>query len=106
MFYHCGKFSSVHTEIIDQMQAGGIDSAAMSETPSSGSEDSECEQGPDPDDVALTEEWARELLADAGVVGANEVTMNLINYTFSCTILSQKFRIIEILFIILLVSIC
>ncbi|XP_028043683.1 uncharacterized protein LOC114253121 [Bombyx mandarina] len=73
MFYYCGKFSSVHTEILDQMQAGGIDSSAMSETPSSGSEDSECEQGPDPDDVALTEEWARELLADAGVVGANEV---------------------------------
>jgi hypothetical protein len=56
------------------MQAGP-DSAAVSEAPSSGSEDSDCEPVPDSDagDAALTEEWARELLAGAGVVGPNEV---------------------------------
>lgn len=56
------------------MQAGGPDSAAVSEVPSSGSEESDCEPAPEPDtDAAITEEWARELLAGAGVVGANEV---------------------------------
>lgn len=62
------------------MQAGGPDSAAVSEAPSSGSEDSDCEPVPEPDaDAALTEEWARELLAGAGVVGANEVRSSLVN---------------------------
>lgn len=57
------------------MQAGGPDSAAVSEAPSSGSEESDCEQGPEADaDAALTEEWARELLIGAGVVAPQEVT--------------------------------
>lgn len=57
------------------MQAGP-DSAAVSEAPSSGSEDSDCEPGPEADaDAALTEEWARELLAGAGVVAPNEVRL-------------------------------
>ncbi|XP_068624502.1 uncharacterized protein [Battus philenor] len=56
------------------MQAGGPDSAAISEAPSSGSEESDCEQGLEADtDVALTEEWARELLIGAGVVSPQEV---------------------------------
>lgn len=56
------------------MQAGGPDSAAVSEAPSSGSDESDCEQGPEPDtDAALTEEWAKELLAESGVVAAHEV---------------------------------
>lgn len=56
------------------MQAGGPDSAAVSEAPSSGSEESDCEPGPEADaDAALTEEWARELLAGAGVAAPNEV---------------------------------
>ncbi|CAH1635821.1 unnamed protein product [Spodoptera littoralis] len=56
------------------MQAGGPDSTAVSEAPSSGSEDSDCEPGPETDaDAALTEEWARELLAGAGVVDPHEV---------------------------------
>ncbi|XP_028169115.1 uncharacterized protein LOC135076645 [Ostrinia nubilalis] len=56
------------------MQAGGPDSTAVSEAPSS--EDSDCEPVPEPDaDAALTEEWARELLLGAGVVGANEVNV-------------------------------
>lgn len=54
------------------MQAGP-DSAAISEAPSSGSEESDCEAGPEPEDTALTDEWARELLADAGIPGAQEV---------------------------------
>lgn len=55
------------------MQAGP-DSAAVSEAPSSGSEESDCETQAEPDaDAAITEEWARELLAGAGVAGANEV---------------------------------
>ncbi|CAK1579625.1 unnamed protein product [Parnassius mnemosyne] len=56
------------------MQAGGPDSAAISEAPSSGSEESDCEPGPEADtDTALTEEWARELLIGSGVVGPQEV---------------------------------
>lgn len=56
------------------MQAGGPDSAAISEAPSSGSEESDCEVGPEADvDTALTEEWARELLSAAGVVAPQEV---------------------------------
>lgn len=56
------------------MQAGGPDSAAVSEAPSSGSEESDCEPGPENDaDAALTEEWARELLTGAGVVEPYEV---------------------------------
>lgn len=56
------------------MQAGGPDSTAVSEAPSSGSEESDCEQGHEADaDTALTEEWARELLVDAGVVTPQEV---------------------------------
>ncbi|XP_075976291.1 uncharacterized protein LOC142976679 [Anticarsia gemmatalis] len=56
------------------MQAGGPDSAAVSEAPSSGSEESDCEPGPEADaDAALTEEWARELLTGAGVVAPSEV---------------------------------
>ncbi|CAG9787064.1 unnamed protein product [Diatraea saccharalis] len=52
----------------------GPDSAAVSEAPSSDSDESDCEPVPEPDlDAALTEEWARELLAGAGVVAANEV---------------------------------
>lgn len=57
------------------MQAGGPDSTAVSEAPSSGSEESDCEQGPEADaDAALTEEWARELLVGAGVVNPQEVS--------------------------------
>ncbi|KAG7309694.1 hypothetical protein JYU34_004187 [Plutella xylostella] len=48
-------------------------SAAVSEAPSSGSEDSDCEEAAEQDDAALTEEWARELLAEVGVVNADEV---------------------------------
>ncbi|XP_023944361.2 uncharacterized protein LOC112050341 [Bicyclus anynana] len=56
------------------MQAGGPDSAAVSEAPSSGSEESDCEQGPEADaDAALTEEWARELLSGSGVVAPQEI---------------------------------
>ncbi|CAG4970105.1 unnamed protein product [Parnassius apollo] len=56
------------------MQAGGPDSAAISEAPSSGSEESDCEPGLEADtDTALTEEWARELLIGSGVVGPQEV---------------------------------
>ncbi|GBP44905.1 hypothetical protein EVAR_24820_1 [Eumeta japonica] len=56
------------------MQAGGPDSAAVSEAPSSGSDDSDCEAMPEPDaDEALTEEWARELLMADGIVAPNEV---------------------------------
>ncbi|XP_026485326.1 uncharacterized protein LOC113392916 [Vanessa tameamea] len=56
------------------MQAGGPDSAAVSEAPSSGSEESDCEPGPEADaDAALTEEWARELLVGAGVVAPQEI---------------------------------
>lgn len=55
------------------MQAGP-DSAAVSETPSSDSEESDCEPAQESDtDSALTEEWAKELLVGAGVVGADEV---------------------------------
>lgn len=60
-----------------KMQAGGPDSAAVSQPPSSGSEDSDCEQGPELDaDAALTEEWARELLGGAGVAAPQEVRVN------------------------------
>ncbi|XP_049871023.1 uncharacterized protein LOC126370249 [Pectinophora gossypiella] len=56
------------------MQAGGPDSAAVSEAPSSGSDESDCEPQAEPDaDAALTEEWARELLAGAGVASPHEV---------------------------------
>ncbi|XP_047531676.1 uncharacterized protein LOC125067242 [Vanessa atalanta] len=56
------------------MQAGVPDSAAVSEAPSSGSEESDCEPGPEADaDAALTEEWARELLVGAGVVAPQEI---------------------------------
>ncbi|XP_048001228.1 uncharacterized protein LOC125237999 [Leguminivora glycinivorella] len=56
------------------MLAGGGDSVAVSEAPSSDSEGSDCEGGPEAEqDAALTEEWARELLAAAGVNHANEV---------------------------------
>ncbi|CAH0723551.1 unnamed protein product, partial [Brenthis ino] len=56
------------------MQAGGPDSTAVSEAPSSGSEESDCEQGPEADaDTALTEEWARELLVGAGMVTPQEI---------------------------------
>lgn len=59
-----------------RMQAGGPDSAAVSEAPSSGSEDSDCEPGAEADaDAALTEEWARELLVDSGVVAPTEVRL-------------------------------
>ncbi|KAL4716294.1 hypothetical protein ACJJTC_014774 [Scirpophaga incertulas] len=55
------------------MQAG-TDSSAVSEAPSSGSEESDCEPAAEPEtDAALTEEWAREILAEAGVSSANEV---------------------------------
>lgn len=52
-------------------------SAAVSEAPSSGSEDSDCEEAAEQDDAALTEEWARELLAEVGVVNADEVNNHL-----------------------------
>ncbi|CAG4964464.1 unnamed protein product [Colias eurytheme] len=56
------------------MQAGGPDSTAVSEAPSSGSEESDCEFGPEGEaETALTEEWARELLIDSGVVDPNEI---------------------------------
>lgn len=56
------------------MQAGGPDSTAVSEAPSSGSEDSDCDQVPEGDpDAALTEEWARELLLASGVANPHEV---------------------------------
>lgn len=58
------------------MQAGGPDSAAVSEAPSSGSDESDCETQTEHDaDAALTEEWACELLAGDGVTGANEVIL-------------------------------
>lgn len=61
------------------MQAGGPDSAAVSEAPSSGSEESDCETQPEHDaDAALTEEWACELLLGDGVTGANEVNVHCI----------------------------
>ncbi|KAI5633600.1 ecdysteroid kinase domain-containing protein [Phthorimaea operculella] len=49
------------------------DSTAVSEAPSSGSEDSDCEPQVEDGDAALTEEWARELLAGEGVVSPHEV---------------------------------
>ncbi|CAK1541283.1 unnamed protein product [Leptosia nina] len=56
------------------MQAGGPDSTAASEAPSSGSEDSDCEFGPETEaEASLTEEWARELLVDWGVVDPQEI---------------------------------
>ncbi|XP_038221147.1 uncharacterized protein LOC119839042 [Zerene cesonia] len=56
------------------MQAGGPDSTAVSEAPSSGSEESDCEFGPEGEaETALTEEWARELLICSGVVEPNEI---------------------------------
>ncbi|KAI8420690.1 hypothetical protein MSG28_007919 [Choristoneura fumiferana] len=56
------------------MQAGGGDSVTASEAPSSDSEASDCEPGPEPDqDAALTEEWARELLETADEKNAQEV---------------------------------
>ncbi|OWR43933.1 uncharacterized protein LOC116769073 [Danaus plexippus] len=56
------------------MQAGGPDSTAVSEAPSSGSEDSDCDQVPEGDpDAALTEEWARELLLASGVANPHEI---------------------------------
>ncbi|CAH3995418.1 uncharacterized protein LOC123711963 [Pieris brassicae] len=54
------------------MQAGP-DSTAVSEAPSSGSEDSDCELGPETEEASLTEEWARELLIDSGVVEPQEI---------------------------------
>ncbi|CAF4907063.1 unnamed protein product [Pieris macdunnoughi] len=54
------------------MQAGP-DSTAVSEAPSSGSEDSDCEFGPETEEASLTEEWARELLIDSGVVEPQEI---------------------------------
>lgn len=75
------------------MQAGGADSTAVSEAPSSGSEDSDCEQGPETDaDAALTEEWARELLAGAGVVDPHEVCLVYVYYLL-------HFRTLKYLFI-------
>lgn len=66
------------------MQEGGPDSAAVSEAPSSGSEDSDCEPGPEPDaDAALTEEWARELLESAGVAAPNEVQICYYHYIYT-----------------------
>ncbi|VVC89115.1 unnamed protein product [Leptidea sinapis] len=53
------------------MQAGSPDSTAVSEAPSSGSEESDCEPEVEAD-AAFTEEWARELLGYSGVVGAQE----------------------------------
>lgn len=64
----------MHLRAVRKMQAGGPDSAAVSEAPSSGSEESDCETQAEPDaDAALTEEWARELLEDAGVASPHEV---------------------------------
>lgn len=66
------------------MQAGGPDSAAVSEAPSSGSEESDCESPPEPiTDACITEEWARELLASTGVVDANEVSFALREYFYN-----------------------
>lgn len=60
------------------MQAGGGDSVTASEAPSSDSEASDCEPGPEPDqDAALTEEWARELLEAADEKNAQEVHSSL-----------------------------
>lgn len=53
------------------MQAGGPDSLAVSEAPSS--DESECDQSQEPDDAALTEEWAGELLSETGVIDPREV---------------------------------
>lgn len=49
------------------------ESAVVSEAPSS-SEESDCEPEPEPEtDFIVNEEWAKEILIRAGVVGANEV---------------------------------
>lgn len=58
------------------MQGDEADSAAVSEAPSSGSEESDCEPCPEAEsDAAVTEEWARDLLAGTGVAGASEVLL-------------------------------
>ncbi|XP_050680193.1 uncharacterized protein LOC126976071 [Leptidea sinapis] len=57
------------------MQAGSPDSTAVSEAPSSGSEESDCEPEVEAD-AAFTEEWARELLGYSGVVGAQEIRVD------------------------------
>lgn len=55
------------------------ESAVVSEAPSS-SEDSDCEQEPEPDtDFTVNEEWAEEILSRAGVVGANEVRFHFLS---------------------------
>ncbi|CAG9135587.1 unnamed protein product [Plutella xylostella] len=61
-------------------------SAAVSEAPSSGSEDSDCEEAAEQDDAALTEEWARELLAEVGVVNADEVMKLTVLLNFQLTL--------------------
>lgn len=51
----------------------GPESAVVSEAPSS-SEESDCEPEAEPEsDCIVNEEWAKEILIRAGVVGANEV---------------------------------
>lgn len=55
------------------MEAGDPDSLVMSEAPSS--DESDCDHYHEHDDAALTEEWARDLLADIGVIDPHEVNM-------------------------------
>lgn len=55
------------------MEAGDPDSFVMSEAPSS--DESDCDHYHEHDDAALTEEWARDLLADIGVIDPHEVNM-------------------------------
>lgn len=57
--------------LVRRMEGGGPDSVAVSEAPSS--DESDCESVPQPDEEMLSEEWARDLLLEAGVVGAREV---------------------------------
>lgn len=88
------------------MQAGP-DSAAVSEAPSSGSEDSDCEFGPETEEASLTEEWARELLIDSGVVEPQEVgeiffclLIRPINITFNTTHIIFLLKVLIVLIII------